>query len=146
MSPALKASSVWAFSCGAIDDVAAALGVGLEPCSFSQARSATSWVLPSSGWRSSCPSGPRRRDVGLDDQEAPPEVAPETIRMASPSDLCEGVDGRVRADVGGVDGAGEERLDGLGAGVERLRSRACVGAEGFGEDALLDADDGRWRG
>ena len=48
--------------------------------------------------------------------------------------LDEGVDGRVRADVGGVERPGEQRLHGRRAGVERLGAQPGV-AELVGEDA-----------
>ena len=65
------------------------------------------------------------------------------MRIASPSDLRVRVDRRVRADEGGVEGAGEDRLDGLGAGVEGRRLERDVGAERLLEQAVLDADDRR---
>ena len=53
------------------------------------------------------------------------------------------VDRRVGADEAGVEGAGEHRLDDLGAGVERRRLELDAVAERLGEEAGLDADDRR---
>ena len=65
------------------------------------------------------------------------------MRSASPFDLRVGVDRGAGADVGRVDRPAEQRLDGRRTGVERLRLELDVGAEGFGEDPLLDADERR---
>jgi hypothetical protein len=58
--------------------------------------------------------------------------------------LREGVDGRVRAHVGSVDGAGVERLDLGRARAEDLGGEAAGAGclEGVADQALLDADDG----
>ena len=73
---------------------------------------------------------------------APPEVEPgdDPDRLAVA--LAEGVDGRVGADVGGVERAAEQRLDGCRAGVEDLGRQRGV-AQLVGDVALVDADDRR---
>ena len=58
---------------------------GVSPFSFSQARSATSWVLPSCGEAIRLPLRSAAELMpGWTTSEAPPEVAPEMIRMPSP--------------------------------------------------------------
>jgi hypothetical protein len=78
-------SSVWAFSWGRIDTSPPPWGSVRRPCSRSQWRRATSWVLPSWGVASFLPrrsAGPEME--GLTTRAAPPEVAPATMRTASP--------------------------------------------------------------
>ena len=67
-------------------------------------------------------------------------------RTASPFDCTYALIARVRADVGDVERAGEQRGDRLGAGVEGLELERHVLAEAFCEDAALDADERRARG
>ena len=89
MSPALNASSVCALSCGTIDTSPPPWSSVLRPWSFSQLRRATSWVLPSCGVASFLPLRSAALLIsGLTTRNAPPEVAPEMIRMASPFDLA----------------------------------------------------------
>ena len=80
-----------------------------------------------------------RVDVGLHHQRGAPRSGagddPEGLALR----LGVAVDGGVRADVGGVDGAGEQRLDGGRPGVVRRRLQLDVGPELVGEDALVHA-------
>src|SRR5712691_6869019 len=78
--PLLKASSVWALSCGRIETSPPPSLVVTRPLFANQVRSATSWVLPSR------PAA----DVisGLTTRYAPPDVAPAMIRIAAPLDLA----------------------------------------------------------
>ena len=69
-------------------------------------------------------------------------MAPETIRIAWPFDLLEGVDGRVGPDERGVQAAVEERLDRLRPGIEGLGFERDVRAERLGEEAFGHADHG----
>ena len=75
--------------------------------------------------------------------DAPPDVVPATMRMRLAVGLGVAVDRRVRADEAGVDGAGEDRLDDLGAGVERRRLERGGRAERIVEQPGVDADDRR---
>ena len=96
----------------------------------------------SAAWRSACPRGPQRsRCPACTTSEAPPLVAPATMRTASPWLFTKALIGRVRTDVGRVERAGEQRLDGGRAGVELLRRELGV-AERLGEDAGGVAVDG----
>ena len=64
------------------------------------------------------------------------------IRIASPFDCAKRVDRRVRADVGRVDRAGEQRLDRSRAGVEGLDARALTRSpSASSKSAALHADD-----
>ena len=74
-------------------------------------------------------------------REAPPEVVPDTMRIGLSVGLGEGVDGRVRADEGGVDAPAEEGLTGLGAGVEGRVGHRGGAVERIVEEALLDRGD-----
>ena len=130
MSPAWKAASVSALSCGR-SDVAAAGVVGLEALLgqpgpqgdvLGVAERRGGEVVPSrssTAWMSGCTT-----------REAPPEVVPDDDAHGLAVGLGEGVDGRVGADEGGVEALGEERLDGLGAGVEGRVARWSPCAEG----------------
>ena len=83
----MKVSSVWALSCGVIETSPPPAVSVASPWPLSQARSATSWVLPSDGdarvlpFRSAAPLM-----SGLTTRNAPPEVEPEMTRTASPFD------------------------------------------------------------
>ena len=57
--------------------------------------------------------------------------------------LLPGVDGRVRPDIGGVELAGQQCRGLLGPAAERGGLQRAGGAEGLGEEALLQADQGR---
>ena len=82
---------------------------------------------------------------GRTTRNAPPEVAPGHDPDRLTVGLGIGVDGRVGADERGVDGAGEERLNGFRPGVERLRLERDLLAEAAFEDAGADADQrGAW--
>ena len=131
----LERLSVWAFSCGRIVTSPPPAASTAKPWSASQVRSATSWVLPVCGLATILPSS----CAGVvmpwaTTSDAPPEVAPATMRSGLAAGLGEGVDRRVRADEGGVERAGEQRLDGRGAGVEDLGVERGA-AEGLGEEA-----------
>ena len=103
--PALNRSSVCEFSCGDDGHVARAAGQRVSrPSSASQARSATSWVLPSCGVASVL----ALEVVGGVDAVADDELRAAGGRAGDDPDglavrLRERVDGRVRADVRGVD-------------------------------------------
>ena len=144
MAPDWNAASVSALSCGVICTSPPPLVSVSKPCSLSQARRATSWVLPSDGVASVVPARSAGESMpSRTTSEAPPDVVPATMRSASPPGLGVAVDRRVGADEAGVEGAGEQRLDDLGAGVERRQLQRDVGAERLGEQAGLDADDRR---
>ena len=89
MSPALKESSVAPFSCGLIETSPPPDSSADKPLSCSQARSATSWVLPSAGVAMVVPARSAGDVIsGFTTRNAPPDVAPDTMRSASPSDLA----------------------------------------------------------
>ena len=89
MSPALKESSVAPFSCGLIETSPPPDSSADKPLSCSQARSATSWVLPSAGVAIVVPARSAGDVIsGFTTRNAPPDVAPDTMRSASPSDLA----------------------------------------------------------
>ncbi len=74
-------------------NVASAGTSKVSPCSSSQARRATSWVLPSCGVASLVPTkscgvkvSSSPRTSGRTTRKAPPEVEPPMMRMASPPD------------------------------------------------------------
>ena len=84
-SPAWNAASVSALSCGVIATSPPPLVSVSKPCSWSHARRATSWVLPSDGVASLVPA--RSAGVSMPSRTtsaAPPEVVPATMRSASP--------------------------------------------------------------
>ncbi len=89
ISPARKVSSVCAFACGTTATSPPPSRFAESPCVFSHARSATSCVLPSCGVASFLPT--RSAGVvisGCTTSAAPPDVAPATMRIASPSDFA----------------------------------------------------------
>ena len=89
MVPAMKVSRVWALLWGTMDVSPPPAASVESPWLPSQARSATSWVLPSDGLAI---FRPRRSAAvlisGRTTRNAPPEVDPEMTRTASPLD-CE---------------------------------------------------------
>ena len=85
----MNVSSVWAFSCGRIDTSPPPCVSVSGRCRASQVRSATSWVLPSCGVASFLPRRSAADVIsGLTTRNAPPDVAPAMIRIASPFDLA----------------------------------------------------------
>ena len=136
--PARNVSRVWAFSWGTTETSPPPAVSVARPCSFSQLRSATSWVLPSDGRGDllALEVG-RARDLGLDHEERAARGRAGDDADGLAVGLRERVDGGVGADVGDVDGVREERLDGRRPRVERgdldvgireeLLERAVVG-------------------
>ena len=89
------------------DVTAAVLGRSCSPSCFSQVRSATSCVLPSDGVASFLPLRSAALVIdGFTTRNAPPDAAPDTMRISVPFDLLVGVDRGVRADERGVERAG----------------------------------------
>jgi hypothetical protein len=74
---------------------------------------------------------------GLMETSPPPDWPQEAVRLAVP------VDGRVGPDERGVDGAADQRLDRLAAGVEGLELQVDTVAQGVLKDSLLHPDDRR---
>ena len=66
---------------------------------------------------------------GLTTRYAPPEAVPDDDADGFAVRLREGVDRRVRADERGVERAAEDRLDGVGSGVEGRELERHVVAE-----------------
>ena len=89
MVPARNVSSVWAFSWGTTETSPPPAVSVVRPCSLSQDRSATSWVLPSDGLAIFLPLRSAALAIsGLTTRKAPPEVEPEMTRTASPFDFA----------------------------------------------------------
>ena len=115
------------------------------PWPGSHARRATSCVLPSCGEASVVPASwsekGRRRAPRA--RPRPMSRQPRCDRLALR--LGEGIDRRIRADVARVDRAGEDRLDGLGTGVEGVRLET-TSAPSASASPILDPDDRRRMG
>ena len=87
MSPFWKAVSVSALACGTIETSPPPEVSELSPSSWSQVRSATSWVLPSCGVATFSPFRSSAEVIsGVVTRKAPPDVDPDTMRIASPLD------------------------------------------------------------
>jgi hypothetical protein len=87
--PSLKVSRVWELSCGLMLTSPPPWVSVLRPWSSSQARSATSCVLPSWGVATFLPLRSAALLIsGFTTREAPADVAPATIRNASPLDFA----------------------------------------------------------
>ena len=115
----------------------------LSPSSFSQVRSATSWVLPSCGDATALPfevGGAVDRRVDDEERTARGRAGHDLHALV---ELGPGGDGRAGPDVAGVERSGLDGLDAFGAGVERVQLQVHVLAERLLDQALLDADDGR---
>ena len=134
--------SVCAFSVGRDADVAAARGVGLVALVGEPARAVRHPACcRAAATRASCPRGRPGESIPSRDDErraAGGGAGDDARRLAA--GLDERVDRRVRADVGGVDRAGRERLDRGGTGVEDLRRHVDV-AEGVLEEPLFEPDE-----
>ena len=115
-----------------------------KPFSASQARRATSWVLPRAGEASVVPAEIVGGVDPLGDDQARPArggAGDDPQRLAV--GLGEAVDRRVGADERGIDRPGQQRLDRLAAGVEVGDLQRDVGSQCLGEGTVVDADD-RW--
>ena len=84
-------------------------------------------------------------DVRLDDEEGAARGGAGDDPHGLALGLGVRVDGRVRADVGHVDGVGEQRLGGLRARVEGRGLERHVRRQVLLEDPLAHADQGRSR-
>ena len=143
-APAWNAASVSALSCGVIVHVAAAAGVGLVAL-LGEPRPQGDVLGVAERRRRQRRAG---EVVGRVDALAHDERGAARRRAGDDAQrlavgLGVAVDRRVGADEAGVEGAGEHRLDDLGAGVERRQLELDVGAERLGEQPGLDADDRR---
>ena len=114
-----------------------------RPFDFSQVRSATSWVLPSCGDATTLPFEVGRAVDRLVDDEVRAARRRARDDLHALVELGPRGDGRARADVAGVERSGLERLERLGAGVERVSSRFTFLPSAFSKMPLLDADDRR---
>jgi hypothetical protein len=140
----LKASRVAALSCGLIDTSPPPEVSLLSPLFLSQVRRATSWVLPSCGEADGLPlrsAGPLMS--GLTTSDAPPGGAGDDPQRLAPR-LGVAVDGGVGPEVGGVDGVGEQGLDGGRSGVVGRGLQLDVGPELVGEVPFTPISAGAW--
>ena len=144
ISPLWKAVRVSALAWGLMETSPPPVVSVVRPCSASQVRRATSWVLPSWGEATILPfRSAASVDLGLHDELGAAGGGAGHDAHGLAVRLLVGVHRRVGPDVGDVEGVGEERLGGLGAGVEGLGlERGAEGLELLGEQALLHADQG----
>ena len=137
MLPCSNAVSVIELSCGHDRDVAAARRSGASRCRSATCAARRLACCRAAAWRPSCPSGrPPLLIDGFTTKNAPPDAVPATMRTAAVRLLVR-VDRGVRADERRVERAREERGDGFGPGVERLRRQLHVRAELRRERSVL---------
>ena len=144
MSPARNAVRASPLACGRIATSPPPASSVSKPLSASQARSATSWVLPSCGVASVLPF----RSLGVVDPVLHDEERPARGRAGHDPDggavrLGVRVDGRVGPDEAGIELLGEQRRDRLRPGVEGRRLRRVPGRRGVLEEPAEHPHDRR---